>query len=137
MALAPWTAPRAPCLLGLEPESSFEVGVWLVRFLLGEMREGRVPPVLPPAGSAGGQLQPGFWRLTHELGGLQDILLRNGARRAENWVPAACAALQLGTLLGFAYCQSCQCFLLYSWHQVGILSELVLPNVDERAKIHY
>lgn len=49
----------------------------------------------------------------------------------------ACAALQLGTLLGFARCHSCQCFLLCSWHQMGIFSELVLTNVDERAEIHY
>lgn len=64
-------------------------------------------------------------------------LLRNDLGRAQIWVLAACAALQLGTPLGFACCHSCQCFLLYSWHQMGIFSELVLTNVDERAEIHY
>lgn len=64
-------------------------------------------------------------------------LLRNDLGRAQIWVVAACAALQLGTPLGFARCHSCQCFLLYSWHQMGIFSELVLTNVDERAEIHY
>lgn len=64
-------------------------------------------------------------------------LLRSDLGRAQIWGVAACVALQLGTLLGFACCHSCQCFLLCSCHQMGIFSELVLTNVDERVEIHY